>query len=424
MLVISKRRELLESPSNLAERVEKLRHASEDIGSQLTKPSLGSLEKTRLKIDFAEHKVRLAETQKQHTKAREVAKQIDAKTRRKEMLRFNEEQLKAMRSVALSRRMERPLEDDTGNLTPGPDSAQTLSKMMYNYFTGNSGTRNPWRNSSNQDPFRKDCIEAYNSRHPEKDLLWCPVLQHYFDSRDVIAAHIIPAAVDLNVINDVCGTGTGIVAYTMSKWNGIMLHRDIEKAFDKGHLLIVLKEDSNEDPFEFEIIAVDKSAPIAFDAVRGKHMCNLKALHRRKLDFRSDFRPSKRFLYFKYIVMRIKAINSGNPEELNEILPLCRRKPWPTLKSYLKKSPALRDIARYIGVEWDDAFFEDVNNLPDEDDEPEGPRWSYDIEADTRRALASVLYSDMDGAVGRREDDDDDDNKEVETYSDAVPVPS
>ncbi|KAK7568339.1 hypothetical protein IWX49DRAFT_556187 [Phyllosticta citricarpa] len=117
--------------------------------------------------------------------------------------------------------------------------------------------------------------------------------------------HIVP--VNVGESNMVYSFGDEGAPHTWSPWNGILMCKEFERYLDASQISILAADD-----WEYDNAARDESVPthdkfkvIVFDetvdsnenrALRGFR------LHGRLLGFQSDFRPSRRYLCWKFII--------------------------------------------------------------------------------------------------------------------------
>lgn len=359
-----------------------------------------------MKIDIEELDLKRYDLEKEKVLAQVRAGILTKVQRRKEVSGWTKQRLYATSRLArLKQKRKLLIDQKTPSSAPEPDLSGPFSQMVLDYFMGNSYTKTKRRSSKEQSSFRRQLIKSYNCEHEtDSSLLWCPVLGDWVLNSHMRAAHIVPAAVPDNIVNSVCGQGSA--AKLFSTYNGIPMHDNIEKAFDAGHLFIVLVEDSKEDPFDFEVIAVNPDHPIIYERT-SKQTLRTGDLHGKRLQFRSDFRPSKRFLYFKYVVMRCRALANNDDDQTEICLDLAKRPPWPTIKSYLAKSSCLKDISTFCGIEYDAKFWQDVQKLQFVDDEPDGPMWSEALGGYEREQMSSSVVSAMDPGLRETEEEED-----------------
>ena len=95
------------------------------------------------------------------------------------------------------------------------------------------------RSSHVQNQMKKASITVYEAGKgaPFDGKIWCCVSQDYFDQSDVRAAHIVPHTLGPELVDYIFGTGSGSRLDTAD--NCILMHRNVERAFDKGNFVLV-----------------------------------------------------------------------------------------------------------------------------------------------------------------------------------------
>ncbi|KAI0868802.1 hypothetical protein GGS24DRAFT_506400 [Hypoxylon argillaceum] len=154
--------------------------------------------------------------------------------------------------------------------------------------------KNP-RDPSQQSRWRQAVLTAYNAE--EKRGAWCPISQRWFPKSHITAAHIIRYNVTEMAAVHLFGAADKASGHIWSTQNGIPLLDMYEAMLDdakiaivptqdsKDLMVIVLDQDILEDEEEHHI---DQSVPFG------------RKLHGRILQFRNDYRPAMRYLYFNF----------------------------------------------------------------------------------------------------------------------------
>ncbi|KAK4940207.1 hypothetical protein LTR10_019636 [Elasticomyces elasticus] len=189
-------------------------------------------------------------------------------------------------------------------------------------------------------------------------MLWDPVLGQYCHDDDMRATPIVSRNIPRKLVEELCGPLTA--AHLCSARNGFLLSSRVEKAFVTGKILIAQTEDSPADRPEFEVITLDPNYLVNIDYRRG-HLWT-RDIHGRRLQFLNDYRPGRQFLYLKYVFERLMLqVSRGPIEERSQVLAqLAKRKPWPSIGPRFAKSSMLKDMARLLGLQFDEITWQDV----------------------------------------------------------------
>ena len=251
----------------------------------------------------------------------------------------------------------------------------TTVRMLYDQFLGDIAElqtykefKNAKREGTDNSGFRDGLIKAYDSRHSEekRDYLWCPINKDYYHKGEMIAAHIIPAQFPKELVRQLLGDDAA--AEMMSPLNGIMMHNKAEKAFDRGNILIVLKEGTDN---QYEVVSVEeevfvgKKIRLPANAEVGSENTTAKDIDGTILEFKNDFRPRKRYMFLKSTLLRAKAlkVESISSEAYLKVHELADRKPWLTMGRWLMPMQLLKDVVAFYGFEWDPESWVDAMAL-------------------------------------------------------------
>jgi len=213
--------------------------------------------------------------------------------------------------------------------------------------------------SKEQRSFRDELIQNYGSKshreHKHDDYLWCPVLGRYCYNRDMRPCPIVSQNIPRKLVQKLCGPLAA--AHMFSARNGFLLSSNVELAFVTGKILIVQTEDSPADRPEFEVIALDPNIYVGC----GDGLLT-RDIHGKRLQFLNDYRPGRQFLYLKYVFERLVQQDPRTPiEERSQVLEqLAKRKPWPRIGSRFTKSSLVKDMARLLGLQFDETMWQDV----------------------------------------------------------------
>ncbi|OAA66940.1 hypothetical protein SPI_01516 [Niveomyces insectorum RCEF 264] len=256
------------------------------------------------------------------------------------------------------------------------------------------------RTRQQEQAFRKKLLDAYDAAEDEAaHFCWCPVAQTYVEN--AVAAHIVDVNVGERTAQALFGDDQ---EHIWNVKNGIILHPSYAKLLDSAQAVIVTVGQSEKEPeFRFFLLTKDigqgRMAPVWGDE-----------LHGRRLKFKNDFRPSKRYLYFKFVISVLRKRRAEVPGYLEDlqILPSPSKTLWASPGPYLKKSILFKfstqlgclsedEAGRFWGI--DKAS---VEALPVKSDDT----------ATTLATLASVAISGRADDEGNEEDETSDDGSE------------
>ncbi|KAL2809439.1 hypothetical protein BJX63DRAFT_445290 [Aspergillus granulosus] len=220
-----------------------------------------------------------------------------------------------------------------------------------------AGTSGP-RDSKIQSQFRAGLFRDYESLDRDGNA-WCPVLGMYVDSENVVASHFFPWRSGQDDMDAIFGKIRPSELF--SSRNGIILSNAIERAFEKGVLVIVpdLPEpqtktmvDSwvNREIRDYKLQIIDQEWEGRERYV--DRMTKFKDLDGKKLIFKGTFRPAARYVYFHYC---------------SQILRQSWRKPSIKATSTLEKElgkPYWGTQGRYIRKNMLQALIEEVGHDP------------------------------------------------------------
>ncbi|KAJ5618121.1 hypothetical protein N7537_003235 [Penicillium hordei] len=185
----------------------------------------------------------------------------------------------------------------------------TTSKMGINISWTGAGKRK----RDTQSDWKQDMVEAYNAKHPDQTWLWCPITHQWRPSEMVVAAHLFGYMHGQGTMDAIFGKGGDI----FSSRNGLLVSLEFERYFDSGKMAIVPDVGENagvsemlywlsSKPREFKVKILDQDWKKLDDMVDDKSGLTYRKLEDRRLNFRSNFRPAARYLYFHYCVQVLR----------------------------------------------------------------------------------------------------------------------
>ena len=267
------------------------------------------------------------------------------------------------------------------------------------------------REASLQSKFREAVIDDYDSKHPDwprNETLWDPVLGVYIPATDTQAAHLFAYSHGQATMDAIFGPTDEL----FSPLNGLLLSNAVEKVFDQGFLAIVpllSKCPSQEEIVawnklevkEYMIRILDFQHPkIDYVIHPQKGELTWRQLDGSNIEFRNNFRPRARYLYFNYClqVMRLSWKHQRNntavlKQELGKGY-------WGTPGRYLPKHMLLAFVEE-LGHEYD---------LMQGAIEEEGGVDSAEIDNEDSETLLEAALDQIKTSAKKNNDFDDDDN--------------
>ncbi|KAF4867879.1 hypothetical protein CGCSCA1_v012953 [Colletotrichum siamense] len=205
--------------------------------------------------------------------------------------------------------------------------------------------------------FRKALIEASGSLSSDGKSLWCPISKAFWPAIALTAGHVVKVNVGDNVAFALFGTPEDEKSHIWSKKNGILMLEEYEEAWDAGRFVIVpkLRDDGSEDE-TLKIIVLDRSL---LDEKAAINRPWGKALDGLELQFKTNLRPLKRYLYFKFVMTMLRRQRGEAPGAAQDRYKAgdIAKKLWMTPGGYLKDS-TLYALSRQAGVMEDEKAIE------------------------------------------------------------------
>ena len=167
------------------------------------------------------------------------------------------------------------------------------------------------------------------------------VSQEYHDRTNVHAAHIVPRALGPELVDYIFGSGSGS---RLDSWdNCLLVHRDVETAFDNGDF-VLLPIDASEIPILRWKVQMTNTAAILPDVGKTR----LKTLDGKELSFKNEHRPALRFFYYHFVVTLLRNKRDRQPgcDKFAAELPAGR--PFATIGGHMRDSMLLV-LAKHAG---------------------------------------------------------------------------
>ncbi len=209
------------------------------------------------------------------------------------------------------------------------------------------------RNRHKQETWKDGLIEYYDlaSLHGP-DFLWCPILKRYAESEDCVAAQFVPHSLGYKNVGYLFGDADEGYSMVWSLRNGMIMTKQLEKAFDEGTFIIVPMDTASDDkPQRYKLVLMDEKrrnqtvktlgGPVT-TAIRWRDLDNTE------LEFQNDKRPARRYLYYHYITTILRHARYEKHGWAERRLTVPHGTIWATPGPYLRKS-MLKVLAASIG---------------------------------------------------------------------------
>ncbi|KIW57899.1 hypothetical protein PV05_02455 [Exophiala xenobiotica] len=215
------------------------------------------------------------------------------------------------------------------------------------------------RENIDQEAFRQGLHQIYEPGCGDKDRRWCPISSPLYAGRtfkkaDVKAAHLIPYS--LGEVNCAYLFGLPIEEGYEALWNpgnGLILHKDLEKAFDRAVFQIVPAVGENQEVL-FKVVVLDTTYP----EYHLEPEYGIKEIEGQELKFRDGVtaRPKIECLSVSAVLAALRRRRYACHGWANDYKKLFKDVAWPKIQLDLRKS-TLRALAAAYG---DSVRFEDL----------------------------------------------------------------
>jgi hypothetical protein len=290
----------------------------------------------------------------------------------------------------------------------------STSKVGLGMTIGGQGRRD----SGEQSRFRAALIQAYNSRYPDphRPWLWDPILQKFVSEQNAQAAHLFAYAHGQATMDAIFGPTDPPELF--SPLNGLILCQEIEHHFDKGFFAIVPRLPDNpsiedisawntSDPKEYKIRILNlnhKEIDNVIHPLVEKENLTWRSLDGANVEFRSNFRPRARYLYFHFCVQILRLTWGTEPKKAETLRKELGKVFWGTPGRYLPRN-MLRAFVEELGHEYE-ALLEGA--MEDETD--------ADVAVDNgdSEILLATASHQIKASARKKGDEDDEDEDEDE----------
>ena len=259
-------------------------------------------------------------------------------------------------------------------LKENPES-NSLRSFVDMYLTSSLGANLSLGNKRDPDEqraLREECIKCYNSRiNPKKDPLWCPILQEY--RARVTCAHIVPSRTPDSTFKEIFDTEE-----KMKVQNTMILDTVVEELFDRYFIAIVPDVDEcspaaislwmQSEPRDYRVKVIQSEPAVMKREPYSNSTMTYADLDGRKLQFKSNFRPRSRYLYFHYAICILKlSLNEKKTSEPHQKEIEGDRAFWGTKGRWIKKAK-LRGFVEDVGSVYMHYYTDEVPKDEREDD--------------------------------------------------------
>lgn len=205
------------------------------------------------------------------------------------------------------------------------------------------------RQDDAQANFKRQIIAAYpeleRTSYGTKQY-WCPVAKRWNPLEEMRAAHLVPHHFGYAQVGCLFGEPNKGYDHVWNVRNGLHLDRAVEEVYDKGQIIIVPYDDSN-DGQRWRLKVVDEF--LLTNPMRGPW----RDLHNKELDFReATARPGRRYLYAHYITTLLRMYRMKKPGWQIMVEERKQKKVWASPGKWYQES-TLKHLARYVADEAD-----------------------------------------------------------------------
>lgn len=247
------------------------------------------------------------------------------------------------------KRKLRKIQEDTGKIgLLTPDSDNAFAAALLRLYKDPKMSRK--RQSAIQSTLRTDTIEAYGATPSRDDpkykgFLRCALTGEISKAIRIKAAHIVPYSLGEELACYIFGSGQGLRLNRPE--NCLMMHTDVEQAFDNGNITLFPMDASTRPVLRWKILLVNQDA--RNQLLDMKTVETVGDLDGKEVVFLTDQRPASRFLYFHFVMSLLLCRARDNPGWEKLWLKYGKTEPWPTPGHYLRES-MLAALTRCVGV--------------------------------------------------------------------------
>ena len=206
-----------------------------------------------------------------------------------------------------------------------PSQARIVRKDFFEIFVGAknglglSNSTGP-RGNSKQSNLRADLISKMNLKSKDENGLWCPITQEYWPSGSMQTCHFFQWKHGQNTMNAIFGQSNHN-SELMKAEHAILWFEEAEQRFPSRQFVIVPDIPDNSDQVQVERweasfireykirILNPQSNTMSAKILRTDKRWNV--LDGTKVEFRSDWRPRARYIYFSYCCAMVAEAFAG-----------------------------------------------------------------------------------------------------------------
>ncbi|MCJ1464996.1 hypothetical protein MMC07_003611 [Pseudocyphellaria aurata] len=254
--------------------------------------------------------------------------------------------------------------------------------------------------------------------------VFCAVTKAWWDAKLIKAAHLVPKSLQSEELAYMFGADSMDLS---DPRNGLLVHRNIEEALDRGTAVIVPVPAKGSSRSEWKLLLTEESLRNQVAAVTSivasypSPPYRWKDLDGTTLEFLNDNRPARRFLYFKYVMTYLMAKDLGNTKWVDRYP--SQGTMWCTPGPYLRRS-MLTSLARQVSDHflpealYKDNTFDHADGGPNKTpDQEKVLAMSLGLKLEDEKAKTKISLAEEDDEDDGEEGDNDDDNNDEEAHS-------
>ena len=207
------------------------------------------------------------------------------------------------------------------------------------------------RDNSLQSNFVAELMTKLDSRHPDprSTAIWCPATDSYWPKDSTTAGHLFPSKCGEATMAAIFGPPEGGQSELFRAENGILWSTEAEERFEGGHFVIV--PDIVDQPTQQDVDTWEASDPREYkirvlNPNHGMMKCLIlntgkiwADLDNERVQFKTNFRPRARYLYFAYCAAMLRRSFAGKHLETSRAE--LRKKFWGTPGRYMREGMLL-----------------------------------------------------------------------------------
>jgi hypothetical protein len=382
-----------------------------DLKRKLSDTSIeeGSEAHTKLRIEGIEIDREELEIENERLGLEKMENAIDTKDYRRAKMGNNKRIISLGDDLWSERRKLRKIHEQSGKLALlTPDSDNAFAAALLRLYKDPKMSKRS--RSAMQSALRIDTIEAYAATPTENDNkdkghLRCALTGEFDRSIRIRAVHIVPYCIGEELAGYLFGPDQGLRLNRPD--NCLMMHEDIELAFDNGNITIFPVDAVARPVLRWKIILVNQDA--RNQPLQLKTVSTVGELDGKEIIFRTDQRPASRFLYYHFVVSLLLCRSRENSGWEALWLRYGKAEPWPTPGRYLRES-MLSALTRCVGNVEESDFAEFVGDHSF----LSSNRLNKDEEDEIARQVIKLFNENKCHSLRQEADGEDDTTDEVE----------